>query len=70
VLDYLPSSKGDFLKLSAKVRRVFIGGTQAGISFEHLSEQQILQLTQFLTDMVNDQMARKAAATKSRSPRP
>lgn len=62
--DYLPSTMGDYLKLSAKVRRVFIGGTQAGISFEHMSEQQLYNITLFLTNLVNDQATRRVAAPK------
>ena len=51
---------GDFLKLSAKVRRVFISGKTAAISFEHLSETQIINLTKFLTSVVSKELHRKA----------
>ncbi len=69
VTDVLPTHAGDFLKLSAKVQRVFIGGTQAGISFEHVSETQLFTLTKFLTEFVNDQGARRVLAQKTRAAR-
>lgn len=69
VADVLPTHPGDFLKISAKVQRVFIDGTQAGISFEHVSETQLFTLTKFLTEYVNDQGARRALAQKARAAR-
>ena len=66
---------GDYLKLTAKVRRVFIIGDQAGISFEHLSEAKILALTEYLITMVADKatqraMAKRSSALRGRSDRP
>jgi hypothetical protein len=58
--------QGDFLRLAARVRRVFIGGAQAGVSFEHLSEGQVLALTTFITDLVETQLARQSALAKAR----
>jgi len=58
--------EGDFLKISAKVRRVYIAGNQAGVSFEHMSEKQHFLLTQYLTSLVNAQVVRKARAYKAR----
>jgi hypothetical protein len=69
VTQYLAPAAGDYLKISARVRRVFISGTIAGISFEHMSEKQLMTVTHFLTEMVNDQAARKMLATKARAPR-
>lgn len=69
IADVMAPTAGDFLKISGKVRRVFIGGTQAGISFEHVSDSQLLRLTQYLTDLVDEQLARKSLATRTRSGR-
>jgi len=56
---------GDYLKLTAKVRRVFIIGDLAGISFEHLSEAKILALTEYLISMVAGQAAQRAMAKRA-----
>lgn len=60
----LPSNEGDFLKISAKVRRVYISGTSAGISFEHLSTSQLQKLTALLSSLVTRDLGRKAAKFK------
>lgn len=69
VTDILPTHPGDYLKISAKVQRVFIDGTQAGVRFEHVSDTQLLTLTKFLTEYVNEQSARKALAQRARAAR-
>lgn len=69
VTEVLPTHTGDYLKISAKVQRVFIDGTQAGVSFEHVSEKQLFTLTKFLTEYVNEQSARRALAQKARAAR-
>lgn len=69
VSDYLSSEQGDYLKLSAKVRRVFISGNSAGLSFEHLSDRQTTSLTKLLTEIVNGQQARRATLARSKAPR-
>lgn len=66
IADVLPNSEGDYLRISAKVRRVFIGGSQAGISFEYVSEKQNYVLTRFVTELVNAQNIRRSAAMKSK----
>ncbi len=60
----LPSTEGEFLKVSAKVRRVFISGTSAGISFEHVSVSQQQKLTSLITSLVTRDLGRKAAKFK------
>jgi hypothetical protein len=65
--EFLPSDEGDYLKLSAKVRRVFISGNSAGLSFEHLSERQMTALTKLLTEIANGQQARRARAKTARA---
>lgn len=65
--NYLSSTEGDYLKLSARVRRVQIGGTKAGLSFEHVSQKQLLRLTLYLSTMVSDQVTKAAMTQKLRS---
>jgi len=48
VSEFFPPKDGDFLRLSAKVRRVFMAGNSAGISFEHVSDPQFLGLARIL----------------------
>ena len=69
IADYLPPDQGDYLKLSAKVRRVFISGNSAGLSFEHLSERQSTSLTKLLTEIVNGQQARRATLARAKATR-
>lgn len=58
---YLPPVEGDFLKLSARVRRVQISGNQTGVSFEYMSDKQQVLLMRLLTEIVNLQKVRKSA---------
>lgn len=48
---------GEFLKVSAKVRYVYMSGSKAAISWEHVTERQMYALTEFLTEKVRLQMA-------------
>lgn len=59
--NHLSLTSGEFLKLSAKVRRVYISGSTVGISFEHVSEGQYYNLTTFLTNVVTNQLERKSS---------
>jgi hypothetical protein len=61
-----PAQFGDFLHLSAKVRRVQISGEMAGISFEYMSEKQLMILTYYLTNMVNTQVAHQARVSRAK----
>jgi hypothetical protein len=61
---FLNMSEGDYLKLSARVRRVHIGGNMAGISFEHVSEKQLLRLTAYLSSLVNEQVTKAVLSLK------
>lgn len=63
-----PTELGEFFKVSAKVRRVFISGTTAGISFEHLSIEQHRRITALLTVLVNRDLARKTARFRATNP--
>ena len=58
---YVSPAHGEFIRLSAKVRRVYISGDLAGISFEHLEESQRLVLNEFITSYVNEQFAEKSS---------
>jgi hypothetical protein len=57
---FVSNREGDFIKVAAKVRRVFIDGSQVGLSWEYMSPHQLFLITSYLTEMVNDEMYRKA----------
>jgi hypothetical protein len=63
--NFMKHDEGDYLKVSAKVRRVLMSGNSAAISFEHLSEHQFLRLTMFVTGLVNQQMLLAQKSVKS-----
>ena len=52
---FLPKEQGEFLALSGRVERVFLGGGQAAISWSHLSETQFLTLTTFVLRLAGQQ---------------
>ncbi|MEZ4743586.1 MAG: PilZ domain-containing protein [Bdellovibrionota bacterium] len=58
---------GDFVKISAKVRRVFIGGSEAAISWEHLSENQLYYITEFITESVRLNMTQNIRIDKMKA---
>lgn len=49
-----PSADGEFLRISAKVRRVFMSGDTAGLSFEHVTDLQNDRLTTLLAAYARD----------------
>ena len=59
----LPPTVGDFFRMSGKVRRVFMGGNKAGLSWEHASEEQSMLLMRFITELVNQDMFVRARRT-------
>ncbi len=65
VSNYL-TGHGDFLKVSAKVRRVFISGDLVGVSFEYVSDHLSLQLSQFVVSLVNSQLSRSGTPTTTK----
>jgi len=65
VTDLLPPTFGEFLRLSAKVRRLQISGDRVGVSFEFLSENQMLVLTKFVTELVQIQLTKKPASAST-----
>lgn len=63
--DHLEHEHGDFIKVSAKVRRVFISGTKVSVSFEYVTENQHELISKFLTSVVSRQLTRQAARVKA-----
>lgn len=53
IAGYMSPKHGEFLRLSAKVRRVLIGGNQIGFSWEYLSEEKLLLLTEYVIELTN-----------------
>lgn len=51
-LDLIPSYTEEYLRLSCRVRRVFISGTHVGVSFEYLNDHANLNLLTFITNLV------------------
>lgn len=51
----LPTESTDFLRLFSRVRRVFMSGSRAGISWDLVSEKQFMTLTKFLLELVTRQ---------------
>ncbi len=54
---FLPKEQGEFISLSGRVERVFLGDGQAGISWTHVSESQFLTLTTFVLHLASQQSA-------------
>jgi CheY-like chemotaxis protein len=52
----MAQTTGDFIRIAARVRRVFISGTQVAISFEHVTDHQFQQITEFVTNHVTRKM--------------
>jgi len=65
VSDLLPPTYGEFLRLSARVRRLLISGERVGASFEFMSENQLTVLTKFVTELVQLQLTRKPASAST-----
>ncbi len=54
---FLPKEQGEFISLSGRVERVFLGAGQAPISWTHVSESQFLTLTTFVLHLASQQSA-------------
>ncbi|HYX39321.1 MAG: PilZ domain-containing protein [Pseudobdellovibrionaceae bacterium] len=63
--EYIQYEYGDFIKISAKVRRVFISGNKVAISFEHVTDSQSHLIGQLLLAIVSKQFARQTARLKA-----
>lgn len=66
VSEFLSPELGEFLKISAKARRVLLCGNQAAVSFEHVTSKQHSLLSQYLSNYVQRQMVRQALRTKAK----
>ncbi len=64
VSNFMKHDEGDYMRISARVRRVMMSGNTAAISFEHMSEHQFLRLTMLVTGIVNQQMMLQNKAAK------
>ncbi len=53
IANYLSAEQGEYLRVSAKVRRVFIAGSTAAISFEYLTTTTHYRLVDFVTAMLS-----------------
>ena len=65
VSKYVQHDQGDFLRVSAKVRRVFISGNKVAVSFEHVTEMQNFLLSQLLIHLVDTQFHRQTTKIKA-----
>jgi hypothetical protein len=63
------SKTGEYLKLACRVRRIFIIGSEVGVSFEYMTEEKSLVLTQFLTSIANEQNLRRINQMKNKASR-
>jgi hypothetical protein len=63
--EYIQYNYGDYIKISAKVRRVFISGNKVAISFEHVTDSQGHLIGQLLLAIVSKQFARQTARMKA-----
>lgn len=55
---YLDISDGEFLHVSAKIRRVFVAGSTAAFSFEHITDLQMEKLTKIVARIAREQFVR------------
>jgi hypothetical protein len=62
---YLNLDTGDFIRISGRVRRVFISGNQVAISFEHLSDRQLQLVGELLLAIVGKNFAAQTNRLKA-----
>lgn len=65
ISDYFSYQYGDFIKISAKVRRVYISGNKVAISFEHVTDGQAHLIGQLLVAIVTKQFNRQTTKLKA-----
>jgi hypothetical protein len=63
--DHIQYEYGDFIKISAKVRRVYISGNKVAISFEHVTDSQADLIGQLLLAIVSKQFDRQTSRLKA-----
>ncbi|MBC7533089.1 MAG: PilZ domain-containing protein [Oligoflexus sp.] len=66
--NFIHIADGDFIKISGRVRRVFISGNQVAISFEHVSEKQAQLIGQLLLAIVSRNFTAQTNRLKAQSP--
>ena len=59
-------SAADVFRVSGKIRRVMISGTKAGITFEYMSDEKTTSLTAIVASIVDQSLAKSAAATRAK----
>lgn len=64
--NYVKDAETDILRVAGKVKRIYISGDRAGISWEHLSDSKIENVSRMLTYIVDSSLARQAATTRAR----
>ena len=65
IAKYILDQSGDFLRISAKVRRVFISGNKVAISFEHVTETQARLVAELLIQLVDIQFKKQVKRLKT-----
>jgi hypothetical protein len=70
ISDYMKYEYGDFIKISGKVRRVFISGSKVAISFEHVTDEQTHLIGQLLMSIVSKQFIRQTSRLKAQNAMP
>ena len=58
---------GEFLRVSAKVRRVMISGNRVGISWEYLSDSQLYYITNYVIAIVNNKISKANLKNKNKA---
>jgi PilZ domain len=59
-------SDTDVFRVSARIRRVLISGAKAGITWEYMSDSKSTTMTALLAAIVDQSLAKSAAATRAR----
>lgn len=63
---YVKSAGADIIRVPARVRRIYISGDMAGLSWEHLTEQKISNISEMLLHIVDISLVRSASAARAR----
>lgn len=63
---FVKNAATDVIRIAAKVKRILISGNRAGISWEHLTDLKIEQISRILTTSVDTSLLRLATATRAR----
>lgn len=58
---------GDFIRISGRIRRVFISGNRVALSFEHVTEQQSKSVGELILSLVGQHFVRQTNKTRGSS---